>query len=595
MRCAIRCFTIFCTLVFNLQPAFTGNRALKQLRTATLTAILSVTSLGAWAEEDAGAYLAARQAQIQNDFAAAAQYYSQALTRDRANPVIMESAVASFISLGQIDKAITISRSMDELGFNSQIASMAIIAKSVADGKYSEVLDRIAEDRGLGSLGDGLVSGWVKLGLGDMRAASEEFDKVAAQRGLSNFALYHKALALASVGDFEAANDIFAGNGNAPLQRTRRGVIAWSQILSQLERNDEALALLNEVFGSNQDPEITSLSEALGSGEAVTFSLIQNPQDGVAEVFYSIGQALLSESGEQFTLLYARAAEYLSPSHVDTIIMSAELLEVLGRYELATEVYNSVPRDHPSYAASEIGRAEALRRAEKADAAIEVLEQLRKSHPELPMVHVSTGDLYRQNERYEEAIDAYDFALKILEERKSDQWFVHYARAISYERLGIWESAEADFRKALELNPDHPQVMNYLGYSLVEKRIKLDEALNMIERAVKAQPDSGHIVDSLGWVLYRLGRYEEAIGHMERAAELMPVDPVVNDHLGDVLWAVGRFFEAEFQWKRALSFVDEDKPSPDIDPDRIRRKLEVGLDVVLEEEGAEPLKVAEDL
>ncbi|MEL6934978.1 MAG: tetratricopeptide repeat protein, partial [Pseudomonadota bacterium] len=164
-----------------------------------------------------------------------------------------------------------------------------------------------------------------------------------------------------------------------------------------------------------------------------------------------------------------------------------------------------------------------------------------------------------------------------------------------YERLGIWESAEADFRKALELNPDHPQVMNYLGYSLVEKRIKLDEALDMIERAVKAQPDSGHIVDSLGWVLYRLGRYEEAIGHMERAAELMPVDPVVNDHLGDVLWAVGRFFEAEFQWKRALSFVDEDKPSPDIDPDRIRRKLEVGLDVVLEEEGAEPLKVAEDL
>ncbi|MEL6172206.1 MAG: tetratricopeptide repeat protein, partial [Pseudomonadota bacterium] len=291
----------------------------------------------------------------------------------------------------------------------------------------------------------------------------------------------------------------------------------------------------------------------------------------------------------------SRAAEYLSPSHFDTIFMSAELLEVLGRYELATEVYNSVPRDHPSYAASEIGRAEALRRAEKADAAIEVLEQLRKSHPELPMVHVSTGDLYRQNERYEEAIDAYDFALKILEERKSDQWFVHYARAISYERLGIWESAEADFRKALELNPDHPQVMNYLGYSLVEKRIKLDEALNMIERAVKAQPDSGHIVDSLGWVLYRLGRYEEAIGHMERAAELMPVDPVVNDHLGDVLWAVGRFFEAEFQWKRALSFVDEDKPSPDIDPDRIRRKLEVGLDVVLEEEGAEPLKVAEDL
>ena len=172
--------------------------------------------------------------------------------------------------------------------------------------------------------------------------------------------------------------------------------------------------------------------------------------------------------------------------------------------------------------------------------------------------------------------------------------FVFYARAISNERLDRWDRAEADFRKALELNPDHPQVLNYLGYSLVEKRIKLDEALDMIERAVEGQPNSGYIVDSLGWVLYRLGRYDEAAGHMERAAELMPIDPVVNDHLGDALWAVGRFNEAEFQWKRALSFVDEENPSPDIDPNRIRRKLEVGLDKVLEEEGAAPLRVVDD-
>ncbi|MEM6558130.1 MAG: tetratricopeptide repeat protein, partial [Pseudomonadota bacterium] len=158
----------------------------------------------------------------------------------------------------------------------------------------------------------------------------------------------------------------------------------------------------------------------------------------------------------------------------------------------------------------------------------------------------------------------------------------------------VWESAEADFRAALELNPEHPQVLNYLGYSLVEKQIKLDEALSMIERAVERQPDSGYIVDSLGWVLYRLGRYEEAIGHMERAAELMPVDPVVNDHLGDVLWAVGRTTEARFQWRRALSFINDDTQLQDIDPDRIRRKLEVGLDVVLVEEGAPPLKVADE-
>ena len=142
------------------------------------------------------------------------------------------------------------------------------------------------------------------------------------------------------------------------------------------------------------------------------------------------------------------------------------------------------------------------------------------------------------------------------------------------------------------MRPDQPQVLNYLGYSLVEKQIKLDEALEMIERAVAARPESGYIVDSLGWVLYRLGRYEEAVGHMETAVELMPVDPVVNDHLGDVYWAVGRKREAEFQWKRALSVIDPDDTDGEADPERIRRKLQVGLDDVLAEEGAPPLKVA---
>ena len=116
----------------------------------------------------------------------------------------------------------------------------------------------------------------------------------------------------------------------------------------------------------------------------------------------------------------------------------------------------------------------------------------------------------------------------------------------------------------------------------------------MIERAVAASPDSGYIVDSLGWVYYRLGRYDEAVVQMERAVELEAVDPVVNDHLGDVYWAVGRTREAQFQWKRALSFIEFAQSDTEADPVRIRRKLEVGLDVVLEEEGAEPLTVAND-
>lgn len=567
----------------------------KFLTAGALAALLQGVALPAIADADIGAYLAARQARYDHDFSAAAQYFTQALTTDATNPAILESTVIAFLALGDVDRAVPVAQQIEDQELKSQIAFMALMARDVAEDNHDAVLARIEADLGVGALADGLVAAWVELARGDVDTALEHFDTVAEERGLKNFALYHKALALASVGDFEAAERIFStGNEESPLQRTRRGTIAWAEVLSQLERNDEAIAILDDAFGANMDPEVNGLRAELETGLPVPFSLVTGTKDGVAEVFYSIGQALLGDTGEDYTLLYARIAHYLNPDHVDAVIMSAELLEALERYDLATATYKLVPRDHPSFTAAEMGRAESLRRADKTDAAIEVLEQLQQSHPELPLVHVSAGDLYRQDERYADAVVAYNTALEIYSERQSDQWFVYYARAISHERLGVWEKAEADFRKALELNPDHPQVLNYLGYSLVEQQSKLDEALSMIERAVERQPNSGYIVDSLGWVLYRLGRYDEAIGHMERAAELMPVDPVVNDHLGDVLWAVGRTTEAEFQWKRALSFINKENPSPDVDPDRIRRKLEVGLDVVLQEEGAPPLEVADD-
>ncbi|WP_254054532.1 tetratricopeptide repeat protein [Roseovarius sp. EL26] len=567
---------------------------LKPFLTITLISGLQGLAFPATAEDSVGAYLAAQQARYNSDYSAEARYFSEVLTRDPANPAVLESAAAAYLRLGQLDNALPMAQAIEAAGLRSQVANIVLTAADAQSGDYEALIKRANDERGIGDLADGLMVAWAHLGLGDMSAAQAKFDEVAKQRGVKNFVLYHKALALASVGDFESADQIFSGADLGPVQNTRRGMIAWSQILSQLDRNEEAIEKLNAAFGNNRDPEITALRASLAEGESIPFSLIHSPMEGLAEVFYSLGQALAVDSGESYTLFYSRAAQALKPDHIDAIILSAELLESLRQYDLATAAYKSVPRNHPSFFVAELGRADALRRSEKPDAAIEVLTQLSESHAELPLVHVSTGDLHRQQEQFSEAADAYDQAIEIYDELGTQQWFVYYVRGISQERLGHWEKAEADFRKALEINPEQPDVLNYLGYTMVEKRVNFDEALDMIERAVKARPDSGYIVDSLGWVLYRLGRYEEAIGHMERAAELEPVDPVLNDHLGDVLWAVDRKTEAEFQWSRALSFYDEDKPSPDIDPDRIRRKLEVGLDEVLAEEGAEPLAAVND-
>ena len=135
-----------------------------------------------------------------------------------------------------------------------------------------------------------------------------------------------------------------------------------------------------------------------------------------------------------------------------------------------------------------------------------MLVLLAKRVGDLSIVHSTLGDVLRQQDRFEEATGAYDRAIALTPEGANGTWFLYYARAITLERQDEWPRAEADFRRALELNPGQPQVLNYLGYSMVEKKLNLEEALQMIEEAVAASPESGYIVDSLGWVLYRMGR-----------------------------------------------------------------------------------------
>ncbi|MCA0920623.1 tetratricopeptide repeat protein [Pseudooceanicola nanhaiensis] len=559
-----------------------------------LTQGLAIAGLGQGASAEplpglAGDYLAARQARITSDYGTAGGYYAEALKADPGNPALLEGAVLSEMSVGRLDAALPYAKAMEEQGAESQIARMVLAAAEAQTGDFAALLKRVEDGRGVGPLVDGLLVAWAHVGMGDMAKALVAFDAVADERGLRGFSLYHKALALSLAGDFEGAEAIYSGEADGPLQMTRRGALARIEVLSQLDRPKDALTVISALFGPDPDPVVAGMRAALQAGQMLDFDYARNAADGVAEIFYSVAAALDGDATDDYTLIYSRTAEYLRPDHIDAILLSAELLDDMGQPDLATSAYRRVPRDNPAFHAAELGRADALRRAGRTDAAIEVLTSLSDTHGELPLVHATMGDVLRGTGRYREAVQAYDAALALYTTEDRSQWFLHYARGIAQERLGNWSAAEADFRQALEMNPEDPQVMNYLGYSMVEKRENLDEALAMIERAAAAKPDSGYIIDSLGWGLYTLGRYEEAVGHMEHAAELMPVDPTVNDHLGDVYWAVGRHMEARFQWTRALSFDPEADAA-----DRIRRKLNVGLDAVLAQEGMEPLQVAGD-
>jgi tetratricopeptide (TPR) repeat protein len=320
-------------------------------------------------------------------------------------------------------------------------------------------------------------------------------------------------------------------------------------------------------------------------GQPVPFDTIRNAADGMAEAYLLLASALLNDDGDWLPLVYARLALALRPDHPDAILLAGQLLEQMQQYDLAKQVYSQMPNTSPQYLNAQLATGNALQRAGDPEGAEALLRQLVADRPTSVLALSALGDLMRREERFTDASDAYARAIDLLPKVEERHWPLLYTYAISLERQGAFDQAEPVFRRTLEFVPDNPQVLNYLGYSLIEAGRNLEEALEMIERAVEGEPDSGYITDSLAWALFRLGRYEEAVPIMERAVELMPTDPILNDHLGDVYWAVGRQREARFQWSRAKSFA----PHPDLSLDRVRRKLEVGLDVVLEEEGAPPL------
>ncbi len=552
----------------------------------TIAAIAFVsTPAPSQADSLAGSYLAASQANYENNYEASARYYARALASDPDNLDLMQNLLLAYLGKGDVESGLSIARQMQNKGAISQLAELMLLSEHIRNGDFAAANEMFLAGKEFSPLLDGLIQGWVYLGMGQMSDAIARYDQMAQNSAMQVFSDYHHALALAVVGDFEAAERIFQGRNGQPLRIGRRSLIAHVEILSQLERSDEALNMLNAALGGSGDPEIVAIRDQLEAGQTLPFHSVRNATEGASEVFLTLASVLAGEDNERFALIYGRLAEYLRPDSVSSILLVADLLNEQGQYDLAVINFNKVPSDHPVFYSAEIGRAESLQAADKPDAAIEVLRGLSNTHKSIPNVHTSLGDALRRESRLGEAALAYDAAIALLPQPQPNHWFLYYARGITLEREGEWDRAEADFRFALQLSPDQPLVLNYLGYGLVEKRIKLEEAQQMIETAVAKRPNDGYITDSLGWVLYRIDKFEEAVPHLERAVELLPVDPIINDHLGDAYWMVGRKLEAEFQWKRALSFDPEEKEA-----DRIRQKLDIGLTEVLKIEAENTTK-----
>ncbi len=520
----------------------------------------------------AGTYLAARAATAASDLPAAADLLAQALLLDADDPWLLDSAVAANLGLGRLEAARVLAVRALDSGLRSPAVHLAIQLAHAAQDDWRALLQDLERGTTVAPLVDGLSRAWAWQGLGDSQAALSAFDELSASSpGLQAFGLYHKALALALQGDLERADVLLATPEAEGMQRSRRAVLAHAEVLSALNRNPDALALIDDTFGADLDETLLALRMRLAAGERLPFTFVTSAAEGLSEAYLNVASAL-GDAEAPTALLYARAALALDPDRSEAALLTASLLETLGQPGLAREAYGLVGEEDPSFVAAELGRAALLRGEGENEAALEVLSRLASDLPDRPEVQSSLGDLLRVMERHAEAEAAYDRAIELSAEDASPLWYIHFARGLAREAGGDWPGAEADLRRSLELRADQPQVLNHLGYSLVERGEKLPEALEMLERAVAVRPDSGAIVDSLGWALFKLGRHAEAVEQLELAATLLPTDPVINDHLGDAYWVVGREREARFQWTRALSF----DPEPE-EAERIRRKLEEGL------------------
>lgn len=276
-------------------------------------------------------------------------------------------------------------------------------------------------------------------------------------------------------------------------------------------------------------------------------------KSGLAEALSSIGHALNFAPNSDYALVYGQLSLALRGNDDFTLLMVAEIQDALNRPQEALKTLSKFDRSSPFYYQALLHKADLYATLKQYDRGVSLLSKAVQQYPNSNQLYLELADIYRSQENFTRALEAYNDALKNIQEIEPKHWPIFYARGIVYERLGQWDKAEADLLKTLELNPNEAYVLNYLGYGWLERDMNKDRAINMIEKAVSLKPDDGHIVDSLGWAKYLIGDYSAAVKYLEKAVALSPVEAVINDHLGDAYWRMNRYREARFQWQRALN------------------------------------------
>ncbi|ESY78627.1 hypothetical protein X740_19150 [Mesorhizobium sp. LNHC221B00] len=527
-----------------------------------------------------GAYLAARIAEGDNDLDSAIAYYKQALAFNPSDTALQQSLMLSLIAQGRFDESLVYADKLKEVPDVERFSRLALAVDSFhkKDFTKAQYWLKLSLESDLDRLISGVMSGWAEQGAGQPADAMAAIDKLQGPDWFGLFKSFHRALIADASNMPEKAEAIYAATmqdtaaGGAAPETWMRNAQAYASFLARKGDKDKAISVLDQAEAFSPGKlEIVTLRDRIAKGDKIA-PFVSGPSDGASEILLDLATALNRGGGEPFVRLYLQYALALRPDSDAALVQLAAVAEQLKDGEGAIALYRRIPDSSPLKQLSDLQLGLNLADLDRHDEAITHLKAFVDAHPNDMRAYLALGGVYSSKEDFRSAANIYDKAVDALKTPTAANWNIFYQRGIAYERLKEWPKAEPNFRKALELQPDQPQVLNYLGYSWVDMNTNLKEGLAMIQKAVDLRPSDGYIVDSLGWAYFRLGRFDDAVREMERAVSLKPEDPVLNDHLGDAYWRVGRKLEATFQWNQARDL----KPDPDVLA-TLQQKLMKGL------------------
>ncbi len=499
-----------------------------------------------------GNYLSGQFALSQGSLDIAASRLLAALADDPTNGQLLRQAFLANLLAGRPD-AVRLAVKLPD----NAAAQLLLADEAARQGDWDSAKQRYLAlpHQGISQILEPLLVAWSDMGAGQPDAALGILKPLIANKRLGGIYALHAALIADLAGrDAEAGRyyDQAQTAFTSPNLRFAQILASWQARHGQMEEARRTIASLRQ--GDSV------LSMAVPALEAdISERPVANALDGIAETYLALAASLRQPETEDFSLLILRLALDLRPRFTPARLLMADMLDDGGQPENALQTLASVPNDAPLSGLIQLRRATIENQLGHADTAIGILQGLAKAFPDRPEPLAQLGDLYRAKEQFTPAITAYNGAIERIHDMQARDWVLFYARGISYDRAHQWPKAQADFEHALQLSPDQPYVLNYLGYSWAEQGTHLAEARKLIEKAVALRPNDGAIIDSLGWVLLRQGNTAGAVHWLERAVEMEPEDATINGHFGDALWAAGRKLEATYQWRLALTF----KPDAD--------------------------------